>query len=490
MSDTSRTPDHRPRAVVVGAGPNGLTAAALLARRGWQVDVYERAECIGGAAASAAVLGEGTTVDLGAAAHPFGVASPVFRELDLAAHGLEWRHADYPMAHPLAGRPAALLHRSLADTAHGLGRDARAWRQLHGDLVAHVDEHLDNLLAPLLRLPAHPTRMLGFGPPALLAARRLSRWAFREEPARALFTGSAVHALAPPGHPFTAAFGMLFGALGMTRGWPVAAGGTGAVPRALAGALRAAGGEIHTGVHVDDLRALPRADATILNLTARQVLGLRGLALPRTVRARLERWRYGAGVFKVDYLLDGPVPWQDPRVGQATTVHVGGGAEEIQRAEAEAAAGRLPRRPFVMVCQQQAADPGRAVGPVAGKTVLWTYAHVPHGFVESRPGEVAALIEEQIERFAPGFRDRILRRVASGPRELAEWNPNIVGGDIAGGSMTGLQSLLRPGVTARPHRLAAGVYLASGSTPPGAGVHGMPGAWAAEAATREFARQH
>lgn len=486
----TQTLNFRPRAAVVGAGPNGLTAAAVLARQGWQVDVYERADAVGGAASSAAVLGEGTVVDLGAAAHPFGAASPVFEELDLAAHGLVWRHSDHAMAHPLEDRPAPVLNRGLEETAAGLGQDGPAWRRLHRDLVNHIDQHLANLLKPMLGIPRHPLRMLAFGPPALLSAQRLSGLAFKEEATRALFAGSSVHAMAPPGHPFTGAFGLLFGALGMTRGWPVAEGGTGAVTRALESVVREAGGTIHTGVHVDDLRALPRTDATILNLTTRQVLSLKGLALPRATRARLQRWRYGTGTYKIDYLLDGPVPWRDAHVGQASTVHVGGTIEEIQRAEKEAAQGTLPERPFVMVCQQQAADPSRATGPAQGKTVIWAYAHVPHGFVQSRPGQVAELIENQIERFAPGFRDLVVRKVETSPQDLAEWNPNIVGGDIAGGSMTGLQSLLRPGLTVNPYRLTDGVYLASGSTPPGAGVHGMPGAWAARAAAADFDRLH
>ncbi|AGF71486.1 phytoene desaturase family protein [Corynebacterium halotolerans] len=486
MTPTPPAGSRPPRAVIVGSGPNGLTAAAYLARAGWEVDVYERNDHPGGAAASAAVLGEGTIVDLGAAAHPFGAASPAFRELELEKHGLEWLHSRYPTAHPLEGRPAALLHRSLEATATELGEDGAAWRRVHGYVVDHIDEHLENLLGPMLRWPKHPVRMARFGALAGLPAALVARTFFEQESTRALFAGSAVHAITPPARPFTAAFGMLFGSLGMTRGWPVARGGSQAVIEALVSAVTSHGGRIHTGAEVTDLRALPETDATILNLTPAQVLRLKHVDMPSRVRRRLAGWTYGSGVFKVDYLLDGPVPWTDERVQESTTVHVAGEVAEIQHAEAEAARGRLPDRPFVMVCQQQAADPSRATGPAEGGQVLWTYAHVPHGYREPRPGFIAERIESQIERFAPGFRDRIVHREQHSPDDLEAWNPNLIGGDVAGGGMTGLQSLLRPGLTTDPYRLRdSGLYLCSGATPPGAGVHGMPGAWAARAALKD-----
>lgn len=482
--------DGPPRAVVVGSGPNGLTAAALLAREGWEVDVYEGSEHPGGAAASAALLGEGTVVDLGAAGHPFGVASPVFRDLRLEQHGLEWVRSAYPMAHPAQGAPAALLHQNLAATAEGLGRDARAWRGLHAPIVEDIDAHLENILGPMLRWPKHPVAMARFGlrcaPPAAAVARAL----FRDDDARALFLGSAAHAIAPLGQPLTSAFGTLFGALGMTRGWPVARGGTGSIVAALLSVLEAHGGRVRTGHWITDLRELPPADAVLLNLTPSQVLRLRGPdteAIPPRVRKQLGRWRHGAAAHKVDFLLDGPVPWSDPRVAEATTVHVAGTSQELVRAESEVFRGKLPERPFVLVCQQQAADPSRAHGPAAGRVVLWTYAHVPAGYVEQRPGEVAERIESQIERFAPGFRDRILERRSTDPAALERWNPNLIGGDVAGGAMTGLQSVLRPRPSLDPYRLAPqGLYLASSSAPPGAGVHGMAGAWAARAAMEDL----
>ena len=463
------------RAVVVGSGPNGLTAAALLAREGWEVDVYERHCAPGGASASAPVLGEGTVVDLGAAAHPFGVASPVFHELNLTGRGLRWLHPDLPMGHPLPKGPAALLHRDLGRTAEGLGADARAWRAVHGALVRQPEKLVEDVLGPMLRPWPHPVAMAQLGLRAPWPAAWTARAAFRTEQARALYTGSAVHAILPPGRPLTSAFGALFGALGMTTGWPVAEGGSGAIVAALVAVLEDHGGRLHLDHDVRDLRELPAADAVLLDMTPRQVAALAGTDLPAGYARALRRWRYGAAVSKVDFLLDGPIPWTDAALTGAGTVHLGGTSAQIQHAEAEAAAGRMPEQPFVMLCQQQAADPSRAMGAAAGRTVVWSYAHVPHGWA----GDVRPLIEEQVERFAPGFRDRIVHAEASRPADLEAWDPNLVGGDIAGGSMGGLQLLLRPAPTPVPHRAGRpGLYLASASTPPGAGVHGMAGAWA------------
>ncbi|QCU77679.1 NAD(P)/FAD-dependent oxidoreductase [Citricoccus sp. SGAir0253] len=475
------------RAVVVGSGPNGLTAAAFLARAGWSVDVYERNAAPGGAAASAPVLGPGTIVDLGAAGHPFGIASPAFRELDLAAHGLEWAHPEVPMAHPLEGRPAAVLHRSLEATAADLGRDGGAWTRLHAPIVDRVDEHLENILGPsLLRLPRHPLALARFGVRAAWPAGALGRALFRDEAARSLFASSSIHAILPPSHLLTSAFGLVFGALGMTRGWPVARGGTGAITAALVSVLEAHGGRVHVGHEVRDLREVGVAEAVVLDLTPRQVLALQGTGLGGRYAAQLRRWRYGTGVSKVDYLLDGPIPWTDARVAGAGTVHVTGTLAELEHAEREAAAGRMPDRPFVMVCQQQAADPSRATGPAEGRTVVWAYAHVPGGY----DAPVEHLVADQVERFAPGFRDRIVDRVATTPSALEAWDPNLVGGDVAGGSMGGLQQVLRPAAVASPHRTGTpGLYLASSSTPPGGGVHGMAGLHAARAVLADAARR-
>ncbi|WP_125107572.1 phytoene desaturase family protein [Gulosibacter massiliensis] len=473
---------HGRRANVVGAGPNGLTAAAVLAKAGWQVDIYERADRPGGAAATTSALGPGTLVDLGAAAHPFGVASRAFRELELTNYGLEWQHSGLALAHPLPGGDAGLLHHQLGWTAEDLGADAAAWRRLHRPATDDIDALLNEVLQPLAHLPRHPVQLARFAPAALAPASTIARRALTTPAARALFLGSAAHAFAPLQQPLTGAFGVLFGALGMTDGWPVAAGGSQAITDALLAVARAHGARLHLDHEVTDLRELPPADATVLALTPRQIARLGGASeLPRGLR----RWRHGASAFKVDYLLREPIPWTNPRVAEATTVHVVGTAEELLLAEREVARDRLPEHPFVLLTQQQAADRVRAPGD---SVVVSGYAHVPHGYAEWREDEVVDRIERQLERFAPGFCDTVVFRRTTSPEQLEAWNPNLVGGDIAGGAMTGTQLLRRFGVGPNPYRLAPGTYLASASAPPGAGVHGMPGYWAAKtliADTRE-----
>lgn len=471
------------RVSVVGAGPNGLTAAAVLARAGIEVDVFERADRVGGACSSARLFGD-ATVDLGAAAHPFGVASPAFRALGLERHGLEWCHPPIPMAHPLDDAPAALLLPDPAATADQLGRDGDAWLALHAHLVRHLDRHLANVLAPPLRWPAHPGAMARFGATAWPSALALGRRVFGQEPARALLAGSAAHAGVPPSSPLTAAFGLLFGALGMTRGWPFARGGSGAITRALAAEVEAHGGRIHVGQQVRDLGELPPGPV-VLSLTPHAVLGLQGLEVRPAVRRRLMRWRHGVASHKVDYLLDGSVPWADARLADAGTVHVAGTVAELEAAERATARGEMPRRPFVLVCQPGAADATRSRSGV----VVWAYTHVPAGWREPEPGWVTSLVEAQLERFAPGFTSRVRCRAERTPSQLEAWDANLVGGDIAGGSMAGLQGVLRPGLTLDPHTLRrGGVYLASSATSPGAGVHGMPGWWAARAVIRDASR--
>lgn len=463
---------YQPRAVIVGAGPNGLTAAARLALEGWSVDVYERAKKPGGAAASTDDLFADAVVDLGAASHPFGVASPAFQALRLEEYGLRWLQAPYEMAHPLEEGEAGLLTNSLTETSELLGVDAAAWARLHSSVVEHIDDHLANLLKPVIGWPQNPARMAQFGSSGVLSASTLGKVLFSTEKARALLAGSATHAITSPRNVFTGAFGILFGALGMSHGWPVAEGGTQSIVNALIGTILSSGGRIHTNCNVTDLRDLPRADATVLNLTPRQILAMRGLPLSRRKRQSFRRWKYGTATYKVDFMLSEPVPWSDPRVARAGTVHVGGTVEEICRAEEEAAKGQMPEKPFVMVCQQYVADPSRGMA-------LWAYAHVPHGYIERSSGEVRELITRQIERFAPGFRGVVTDTHETSPTELEKWNSNLIGGDIGGGSMTGMQSLIRPMISTHPYRLSNNVYLASAATPPGAGVHGMPGWWAA-----------
>lgn len=475
MGGVTKHPERKRRAVVVGSGPNGLTTACLLAREGWQVDVYEQGSRPGGAARSAPVLGEGTIVDMGAAAHPFGIASPVFRDLDLQAHGLEWAHSRYAMAHPLDDGRAAFLSRGLDTTATQLGEDASRWRQVHGLVTRGLDKHLENVLGPVLRFPPHPVKMATFGALALLPARTLARAAFETEEARVLFSGSAVHAITPPAQPLTASFGLLFSSLGMVHGWPVAVGGTQSVVDALVRVLESFGGTIHTDHPVEDLREFSDADAVVLNLTPAQVSRLKGVELSHRASRIMKKWKYGPGSYKLDILLDGPIPWSNPEVADATTVHVCGGLDEIQLAESEAAAGRLPEKPFVLVCQQQVADPSR--GP-SDATVVWAYAHVPQGFEDK---QATTRILRQIERFAPGFRDRILKVVENSAVDLEQWNPNLIGGDVGGGATAGIQALRRV-----PYKLGPGLYMASSSTSPGGGVHGMSADWVFKRILRDF----
>ena len=467
-------------AIVVGAGPNGLAAAARLAGQGFEVGVYEGAAHVGGAARSAPALGEGTMVDLGAAAHPFGFGSPAFLDLALERHGLQWLHHRYPMADPLDGAPSAVLHQDLEATAAELGVDAAMWRRIHAPVVRHPFRSLENVTGPLLRVPPHPVLMAGFGLRALWPAGPAARLLLRTEAARALFAGSAAHSMLPLHHPFTAGFGVLFGGLGQSIGWPVARGGTGGIVDALVGRLRDLGVVIHTNSPVQDLRELPAADAVLLDLTPRQVLGLAGTGISARYAGHLRRWKYGTGAFKVDYLLEGPIPWRDPRTAHAGTVHLGGTLAELAAGERMLGRGQMPRRPFTMLAQPSAVDETRAP---AGQHVIWSYAHVPNGY----DGDAGALVDAQIERFAPGFAQRILRRLETPPRALEDWNPNLVGGDIGGGSLRGMQQVLRPAPTLRPYRAGApGLYICSSSTPPGGGVHGMAGWHAAAAVLRDL----
>ncbi|WP_417233337.1 phytoene desaturase family protein [Arthrobacter sp.] len=469
-------------AIVVGSGPNGLTAAAALASRGVEVTVYEQAGEPGGGARSGELLGSGLVSDLGAAAHPFAVGSPAFRSLDLESHGLEWVHPRYPMAHPLSGQESAILHRDAASTAAQFGPDAAWWLRVHAPVTEHPMDMLENITGPLLRLPPHLLPMASFGLRAAWPATTLARSVFKTPEARALFGGSAAHSMLPLTRPFSAAFGVVFGGLGHSSGWPVARGGTGQIVTALLAVLRFHGVRIHTGSPVTDLRELPAADAVLLDLTPRQVLDLAGTQLSTRYRGWLRRWKYGTGAHKVDYLLDGPVPWTDERTAHAGTVHVVGSFEELVHAEHLTNRGQVPDRPFVLAAQQSMADPTRVSG---GRQLLWSYAHVPNG---SR-ADVGPLIDAQFERFAPGFRDRIIARVETPPDALEAWNPNLVGGDIGGGSLRGTQQFLRPAPTLRPYNTShAGLYICSSSTPPGGGVHGMAGWNAARAVFRDWSR--
>jgi phytoene dehydrogenase-like protein len=470
-------------AVVVGSGPNGLAAGVTIAAAGYSVKVVEAAGQVGGGTRSAALTLPGYLHDVCSTIHPLAVASPLLSSLPLERHGLRWIHPGAPAAHPLPDGTAVLLHRSLDDTAADLGEDGPAWRRLVGPVVARWDDVAASLLAPLLRPPAHPLALAHFGLRAPWPATVLARSLFRTERARALFAGLAGHAIIDLRFPMTAAFGVLFAATGHTGGWPMAAGGSQSIAGALAAHLGALGGEVETDRPVRSLADLPRARSVLFDLTPRQLLAIAGDRLPAGYRRRLAHFRYGPGAFKIDYALDGPVPWRAPECARAGSVHLGGTLAEIAAAEAEVARGGHPASPYVICAQTSLFDAARA--PAGGHT-FWAYCHVPNGSTVDMTGAV----EAQIERFAPGFRDRVLARHVMTPADLHAHDPNYLGGDIAGGAQGGLQLVARPVPSAHPYTVPlAGLpaYLCSSSTPPGAGVHGMCGWWAAQEALRSLA---
>ncbi len=461
-------------AVVVGAGPNGLAAAVALAGAGRSVLVLEAEEAAGGAARSAELTLPGVVHDVGSSVYPLGVGSPFFRSLPLEEHGLEWLHPDVPLAHPLDDGSAVLLHRSLDETAAGLGEDGDAYRALVAPFVGRWDAFADHVLDAPLRPPRAPLLMARFawrlrGGSAGSGRRRLATPA-----ARALLAGNAAHSGMPLTHPSAAAVGLVLMVAAHAVGWPVARGGAGSIAAALTSVLRARGGELRTGVRVASLDDLPPHRAAFLDLTPRQVLAVCGDRLPGRVRRRLASWRYGPGAFKVDWALDDPIPWTAPGCRRAGTVHLGGTAEELASAEAAPWEGRAAERPFVLLAQPSLFDPDRAP---AGVHTAWAYAHVPPGW----SGDVTERIEEQVERFAPGFRSRIRARRVHGPAALERWNANLVGGDVNGGALTLGQTLARPLPSPTPWRLAQDLWLCSASASPGGGVHGMAGWHAARA---------
>ena len=469
-------------AIVVGAGPNGLAAAITLARAGRTVRVYEAAPTAGGGSRTAELTLPGFRHDMCSTILSLATASPFFRTIDLAARGVELIHPDAPIAHPLDGGRAAVLERSVAATADGLGAtDGRAWRRLFGPLVRDAAKLGPEILQPVVHLPRHPLALARFGLPALRSARGLARGRFRDEPARALFGGISAHAMLDLDRPLSASFGLVLATYAHAVGWPLARGGSSAVADALVAELRAAGGDVVTDRRVASLADLPAATAVLLDVTPRQLLAIGGDRLPGSTRRRAERFRYGSGVFKIDWALDGPVPWAADGTRRAATIHLGGTLDEIASSEAEVAAGRHPDRPYVLFVQYAPWDPSRAP---AGKTTAWAYCHVPAGSTV----DMTDRIEAQVERFAPGFRDRILARATHGPGAMEAYDANYVGGDINGGIQDIRQLIFRPWPSLDPYRVGRGLYLCSSSTPPGGGVHGMSGMLAARSALRHELR--
>lgn len=461
-------------AVVVGSGPNGLVAAVTLAEAGWRVLVLEAAPQVGGGLRTEDLTLPGFRHDVCASVHPLAIASPAFRGLGLEREGLRLAHAPIPLGNPLAPGRSVFLRRDVDETAAALGPDGPTWARVVGGLGRRWEGLAAGVLEPLALPPRAPLETLWFGAAGVWPTTAVNRFMLREEPARALLAGLAAHATLDLAEPMTTGIGLLLGALAHGVGWPVAVGGSQAIADALAARLRSLGGEVLTGERVTSVNRLPASRAVLLDLTPRQVLAVAGERFPAAYRRRLERWRYGAGVFKVDWALDGPVPWADPELGQAGTVHVAGRAAEVVGAERAVARGRHPRRPYVLAVQASVADPSRAP---SGKQTLWAYCHVPHGSTV----DMTQPIEEQVERFAPGFRDRVLARHVMGPAALEAHNANEVGGDIAGGSSDWRQLAARPVLSLAPWATPdPSVFLCSSSTPPGGGVHGMCGYSAAK----------
>jgi len=468
-------------ATVVGSGPNGLACAVALARAGVAVTVLEAEGTIGGGTRSAELTLPGVIHDVCSAGHPMAVASPFFRSLGLERHGLEWRWPEVDLAHPFDDGSAASMVRSLDETAAGLGADGASWRRLFASPSANFDALNEDALRPILHLPRHPIRLARFGLPAAAPATLLARrW---ETPAaRALFGGVAAHGFGPLTRPMSAAVGMALVCACHSVGWPVAAGGSQSLADALAADLREHGGKIETGVRVGSLGELGSPEIVAFDLAPGAVAEIVGDRLPARVARAYRRYKHGPAAFKVDLAVEGGVPWVAEAPRKAGTVHVAGSLEEIVAAEREVNCGRIPARPFVLVCQQYLADPQRSAGDVHP---IWAYAHVPNGYAGD--GEKAVL--DQIERFAPGLRERIVASAVRSPAELEAGNANYVGGDIVTGANTPVQTLIRPRLALDPYATGVpGVFICSAATPPGGGVHGMGGYNAAQSALRHLGR--
>ena len=462
-------------AVVVGSGPNGLAAAIELARNGRSVIVLEAEDAVGGGSRSAELTLPGYVHDLGSAVHPLGFASPFFRTLPLEEHGLDWVHPLAPLAHPFDDGTAAVLERSVEGTGASLGPDAGAYRKLMQSIVEDCDRIVASFLGPP-RVPRHPFALAASGLRALRSARGLAEGLFEGEKARGLFAGNAAHSFLPMERRPSALFGLVLGTLGHAVGWPFPKGGSQKIADALISYLRSLGGEVHTGIRVGSVEEVPRTRTVLFDVTPRQLLDIAGQHFTERYRRAFKRYRYGPGVFKVDFALDGPIPWKAEGCLRVGTVHLGGTLDEISAGEAAVWRGENPERPFVLLAQQSLFDETRAP---EGKHTIWTYCHVPNGSTF----DMAERIEAQIERFAPGFRDRILAKSAMGSAELERQNANLVGGDINGGVMDLRQLFTRPVARLTPYSTPAkGLYICSSSTPPGGGVHGLCGYFAARAA--------
>ena len=462
-------------AVVVGGGPNGLAAAIALAAEGVQVTVLEAGDEVGGGARSSEAILPGLLHDHCSAIHPMAVGSPFHSKVGLQRYGLSWRWAEIDCVHPLDDGSAGVLHRSVEQTAAGLGRDASRWRRTFGYPAARFDALSEDIMRPLLRVPRHPLALARFGAPTVLPASSFAR-VFRTEQGRALFGGVAAHAFRPLHYPMTSAIGMGILAAGHRHGWAVAEGGSQSITDAMVALLGDLGAKIETGVHVSAVSQLPTADVTMFDLAPEAVAGILGERLPRRVSRAFSKFRRGPGAFKVDFAVEGGVPWTNPDARRAGTVHAVGTYAELAATERAIHAGRMPEHPFVLVGQQYLADPQRSVGDVHP---VWSYAHVPNGYT----GDATEAIISQIERFAPGFRDRIVGTAVRTTTEMSSHNLNYAGGDIMTGAKDIRQLTFGPRITLSPYTIGIpGMYICSAATPPGPGAHGMCGANAARLA--------
>jgi phytoene dehydrogenase-like protein len=465
-------------AVIVGAGPNGLAAAIRIAQHGFSTLVLEGNDTIGGGCRTEELTLPGFWHDVGSAVHPLAVASPFFSSLPLEKYGLTWVHPEVPLAHPVSPGEVAVLQRSLRKTAEALGKDARIYSRIFGPIVSCSESLLEEFLQPIIHIPRHPLTAVRFGTLALLSARYLVRSRFVQENARALFAGLAAHSFLSLSSAGSAAFGLMLGMLGHAVGWPIPRGGAQMISNALLQHLRTLGGKIETGVFITSLNQLPRTRVILFDVTPRQLIRIAREKLPIRYRRTLERFRYGPGIFKIDYALDGPLPWIHEACQRAGTIHVGGTFDEIAEAETEVVQGKCPDRPFLLLSQPTLFDPTRAP---AGRHVVWVYCHVPNG----SSFDMTERIERQIARFAPGFFERVLVRRATSAAELETINANLIGGAITGGANDLWQMVARPTLSAVPYRTPIkGIFLCSSSTPPGGGVHGMCGFHAANAALK------
>jgi len=462
-------------AIIVGAGPNGLAAAITLASAGVSVSVLEAADTIGGGTRTIEAILPGLLHDVCSATHPMAAGSEFLRCLGLERYGLSWRLPEIDCVHPLDDGTAGVLYRSVEQTASGLGVDGKRWRTLFGHNVARYEVLRDDILGPLLRIPRHPLTLARFGLPTVLPASVLAK-GFATPRAKALFGGVAAHTFQPLNRPLTSAIGLGMLTAGHHTGWAVAAGGSRAITDALAALLVDLGGTITTGVRITSAAELPPADITMFDLDPRSVAAILGDRLPSRIERAFTRFRSGPGAYKIDFAVEGGVPWANPDARRAGTVHLGGSFEEIAATERAIHLGRMPERPYMLVGQQYLADPQRSVGDVHP---LWTYAHVPNGFT----GVATEAMFAQIERFAPGFRERVIGYEVRSPTELAAYNTNYVGGDINTGAKDIRQLVFGPRTTLSPYTLGLpGMYICSAATPPGPGAHGMCGFNAARVA--------